>query len=423
MTKNGTQNEKPAETGGFSSLGLSAKTVDSLTSAGYIDPSPIQASFIPIAVTGRDCIGQARTGTGKTAAFILPIIESIDSSSLTPQAIILTPTRELSEQVSTEFKKIDTQNRFESVVLVGGRPIRRQISDLKRCAHIVVGTPGRVIDLIQRRVLDLSDIKIAVLDEADRMLDIGFRPDIEKILRKCPKKRQTLLLSATMPPPVEKLAKSYMVSPESVDMSEDEITSNSQIEQFYATVDQDRKKDFLARLLYKERPQQALVFTRTKRGAEQLYKNFSKRLPQVAVLHGDLQQRKRDRVMEQFRSGKVRLLIATDIVGRGIDVSGVSHIINYDVPEFHDDYVHRIGRTGRLSSSGGDGWAILFVTKDQGEQLTKIEKRINQMLPEYNMNGFQAFKSAGKRGHVDDYKVNVPDDEEESDCDFDLNLV
>lgn len=421
MTKKKSRKESPAGESGFSSMGLSEKTVKSLTQSGYINPSPIQEAFIPIALKGKDCIGQARTGTGKTAAFILPIIESINSDSVTPQAIILTPTRELSEQVSEEIKKIDSQKRFETVVLVGGRPIRHQLNSLKRCSHIVVGTPGRVIDLIQRKALDLSDISVAVLDEADRMLDIGFRPDIEKILKKCPKKRQTLLLSATMPPPVEKLARTYMIKPEIVDMSEDEISSNNTITQFYATVDQDRKKDLLARLLYKERPKQALVFTRTKRGAEQLYKNFSKRLPDVAVLHGDLQQRKRDKVMKQFRSGKVRLLIATDIVGRGIDVSGVSHIINYDVPEFHDDYVHRIGRTGRLSSAG-NGWAILFVTKDQGDQLTKIEKRINQMLPEYQLNGFEAFRSSGTRAHVDDIKKQ-PEEEEEHDCDFDLNLV
>lgn len=404
----------------FASLGLSDKTVEDLTAAGYLKPSPIQDAFIPIALTGRDCIGQAQTGTGKTASFLLPILESIDSSELTPQAIILTPTRELSEQVSAEMKKIDRRDRFESVVLVGGRPIRQQLNALKRCAHIIVGTPGRVIDLMQRRALDLSDIKIAVLDEADRMLDIGFRPDIEKILRKCPKKRQTLLLSATMPPPVERLAKTYMIEPDTVDMSTDEITSSKNIQQFYATVDQEKKPELLARLLYKERPQQALVFTRTKRGAERLFKNFAKRLSNVAVLHGDLQQRKRDKVMKHFRSGKTRLLIATDIVGRGIDVSGVSHIINYDVPEYHDDYVHRIGRTGRLSSSG-NGWAIIFVTREQGDQLTKIEKRINQMLPEYNVEGFNAFKSKGKQAHVDDLLESKKVQEEVNE-DFGLGL-
>jgi ATP-dependent RNA helicase DeaD len=225
-----------------------------------------------------------------------------------------------------------------TAVLVGGRPIRKQLDDLERGVHVAVGTPGRVIDLIERRALNLEYVTIAVLDEADRMLDIGFRPDIEKILKRCPTERQTLLLSATMPPSVERLAKRFMRDPQRVDLSQDEVATDT-VEQFFCTVDENKKFSLLVKLLAKEKPQQALVFMRTKRGADKLYARFSGRLPNVALLHGDLPQPKRDRVMQQFRDGNVRLLIATDVVGRGIDVSGISHIVNYNVPEFCDDYV------------------------------------------------------------------------------------
>jgi ATP-dependent RNA helicase DeaD len=369
---------------------------------GYETPSPIQAEFVPVALDGRDCIGQARTGTGKTAAFVLPILERIDlDDHSAPQALVLAPTRELSEQVAGEARKLSVHHACQTALLVGGRPIHKQISELKRGVHIAVGTPGRVIDLIQRRVLHLEKVRIVVLDEADRMLDIGFRPDIEKILRRCPAERQTMLLSATMPPPVERLAHRYMREPLRIDLSSDSISHTDTIEQYYATVDHDRKFGLLVRLLAREKPQQALVFTRTKRGAEKLFNRFKGRLPNVAMMNGDLPQQVRDRVMKQFREGRVRLLIATDVVGRGIDVSGISHIINYDIPEYHDDYVHRVGRTGRLSSDE-KGWAITFVARDQGDFLTSIEKRINRMLPEYTIDGYEAYRARPPRPHVDD---------------------
>ncbi|MCA9058207.1 MAG: DEAD/DEAH box helicase, partial [Planctomycetaceae bacterium] len=232
--------------------------------------------------------------------------------------------------------------------------------------------------------------------EADRMLDIGFRPDIERILRACPKERQTLLLSATMPPSVERLARRYMVDPQMVDLSEDRVVVDT-IEQFYVTVDEDRKTSLLLRVLAMERPGQVIVFTRTKRGADKLHNLFSKRLKsnRIAAIHGDLPQRQRDRVIRDLRAGQLRLLIATDVVGRGIDISGISHIINYDIPEFCDDYVHRVGRTGRLSSAA-KGRAITFVTRAQGGELTNIEKRINTVLPVYEVDGFSAFVQAEK---------------------------
>ncbi len=385
-------------------MGLSEETLETLEKVGYEKPSPIQAAVIPIAVHKKDCIGQARTGTGKTCAFSLPILENIDHNSTDTQAIVLAPTRELSEQVGAEIRKLSGNHLCRTAVLVGGRPIRKQINDLKKGVQVVIGTPGRVIDLMHRKALDLHNVSIVVLDEADRMLDIGFRPDIEKILKRCPKERQTLLLSATLPPPVERLALRFMNNPDRVDMSEDGLSVET-IDQYFVTVDADRKFRLLVNILMKERPQQCLVFTRTKRGAESLHKRFAGKLDKVAMMNGDLHQSKRDRIMKRFREGKVRLLIATDVVGRGIDVSGISHIINYDIPEYHDDYVHRVGRTGRLSSSE-KGCAITFVTREQGDQLTSIEKRINKMLPEYQVDAFQAFRPRAPRQHVDDLKRN-----------------
>lgn len=374
---------------GFQGLGLSSTSLEAVASVNYQVPSPIQAAFIPRAVTGADVIGQARTGTGKTAAFVLPILERIDPDSPLVQAIAMVPTRELGEQVATEAVRLSHNRPVKTVCCVGGKYIRRQIEGLKAGAQIVVGTPGRVLDLISRRLLDLDNIKIVVLDEADRMLDIGFRPDIERILRRCPTERQTLLLSATLPPPVERLAQRYMRHPERVDLSGDRIAVDT-VAQYYITVQQDQKFQTLVRLLLHQRPRQAIVFCRTKRGADKLFARLSAGLPNVALMHGDLQQSQRDRAMKQFREGKTRLLIATDVMGRGIDVSGISHIINFDVPEFCDDYVHRVGRTGRLS--GEQGCAFTLVTRSEGDQLTSIEKRINYMLPQFHLPEMEELK-------------------------------
>ncbi len=381
-----------------------------LASVQYETPTPIQAAFIPVAITGRDCIGQARTGTGKTAAFVIPILEQIDHESPHIQALVLSPTRELSEQVAAEATRLAVEHDCHPALLVGGRPVRAQLEHLKRHPTIVVGTPGRVIDLMNRRAVDFSNIKIVVLDEADRMLDIGFRPDIEKILRRCPAKRQTLLTSATMPPPVERLAQRYMTDPEMVDLSQDKVATDN-VEQFYCTVDQDRKFGLLVKLLMRERPQQAIVFCRTKRGADRLYEKLRRKLKDIATIHGDLPQRKRDQVMKRLRAGNVRLLIATDVVGRGIDISGVSHIINYDIPQDCDDYIHRIGRTGRISSQS-NGRAFTFVTPEEGTELTRVEMRINVMIPEYTIEGYEAYRPKKPRLHVDDLIVEHPEPEE-----------
>ena len=385
----------------FEDLGLCRDSLFSIKRAGFVEPSPIQAAFIPVALTGRDCIGQARTGTGKTAAFVLPILELIDLEDPRTQALVLTPTRELSQQVANEAERLAFRSKVTTACCVGGRPIKQQIRRLEEGAQIVIGTPGRVIDLMNRDLLKMPDLKLVVLDEADRMLDIGFRPDIEKILRRCPESRQTLLLSATLPAPVERLAHRYMRDPLRIDVSVANVAHDT-IDQYYITVDHNRKFGTLVRLLVQERPQQAIVFTRTKRGAEEVHRRFAGRLPKIAFIHGDLPQTNRDRVMQQFRDGQIRLLIATDVMGRGIDVSGISHIINYDIPEDCDDYVHRIGRTGRLSSTEGHGAAITFVAPDEGQQLTNVEIRVNQMLSAYPLTGIDPIEKRRMVKHVDD---------------------
>lgn len=362
-----------------------------LAAAGYSEPTPIQAGLIPRALAGIDVLGQARTGTGKTAAFAIPILEKLDfgKKHSGPQGLVLVPTRELAVQVREEVVKLSLGRKIHTVALYGGKPIRGQIDKLRRGAEVVIGTPGRVLDHLARGTLDLRDLKIVVLDEADRMLDIGFRPDIEKILRRCPESRQTLLLSATVPPPVERLSKRYMRDPETQNFSPKDVAVET-IEQFYFTVDAIRKFELLEKLIQREQPRQAIIFCRTKRGTEKIYQRLSKRLTDAATIHGDLAQNVRDRVMAGFRAGDVRYLVATDVVGRGIDVTNISHIINYDIPQFCDDYVHRVGRTGRM---GREGVAFTFVTPEEGGELTRIEIRINRLLKRDDMPGIS---NAGK---------------------------
>jgi ATP-dependent RNA helicase DeaD len=258
---------------------------------------------------------------------------------------------------------------------------------MNRGCNIIVGTPGRLLDHLSRGTLTLDHVRYLVLDEADRMLDIGFRPDIERILRRCPSKRQTLLLSATMPPPVMRLVNRYMVDPLNINLSPARVTVEN-IRQSYITVDEDRKFDLLVRVLERENPRQSIIFVERKRWAEDLYRMLRMHRPRVCMMHGDLPQPIRNRIMQGFRDGKITHLIATDVVGRGIDVRNISHVFNYDVPIDPENYVHRIGRTGRI---GADGVAIAFVTPDQGEQLTAIETFINKQIDETQIEGFEAF--------------------------------
>jgi ATP-dependent RNA helicase DeaD len=362
--------------------------LDALDRAGYRQPTPIQAAFIPQALAGRDVIGQAQTGTGKTAAFLLPFLNGWrEDDGPGPQALVLAPTRELVVQVNEEAKKLAPGEEFRAVAIYGGQRITGQFTKLKAGCHLVVGSPGRVLDHLSRGTLDLGRVRYVVLDEADRMLDIGFRPDIERILRRCPTDRQTLLLSATMPAPVLRLAQRYMRDPLNINVSPAVLTVDS-VRQTYFTVDEEKKLDLLLKVLEREQPRQSIIFCQRKRWADKLYAKLKLHHRRTAVMHGDLPQGQRERIMQAFRDRKVTHLIATDVVGRGIDVVGISHIINYDLPEDMENYVHRIGRAGRM---GRDGVAISFVTPEQGELLTAIESLMNRLVEEDRIEGFEAF--------------------------------
>jgi ATP-dependent RNA helicase DeaD len=372
----------------FEDFDLSDVMLAALEHAEYQTPTPVQAGIIPGALDGQDLIGQAQTGTGKTAAFAIPILEQLapEEEISKPQALVLTPTRELAVQVCGEFEKLAYKQKARTIAVYGGTSVRGQIEQLKRGVQVVVGTPGRVLDHLQRRTLDLGEVWCVVLDEADRMLDIGFRPDIEKILRRCTcEDRQTMLFSATVPQTIVGLAKRYMYEPITLNFSPKDVAVET-IDQYYYTVEQRRKLPLLLKILKEEEPHQSIVFCRTKRRTERVYQQLKSEIGSVSCMHGDMQQRARDRVMGQFREGKVRCLVATDVVGRGIDVTGVSHIFNFDLPQSSDDYVHRVGRTGRM---GREGVAFSFVLPDQGSELTQIEQRFNRLLKRREMAGFE----------------------------------
>ena len=378
-----------SEVSGFAELGVSEAMLEALKIVRYLEPTPIQAGVFQKVQAGVDLMGQAQTGTGKTAAFSMPIIEGVETCppGNDPVALILVPTRELAVQVRDEAIRLAYGRDIHITACYGGKPLAKQIERLKNGIDILVGTPGRILDLMNRRALSLDSIRWVILDEADRMLDIGFRPDIEKILKRTPQDRQTLLFSATLPAPVIRLAEKYMKSPEVLDFSNKSVAVET-IDQYYVTVDPERKFDALVYLLQEQQPQQAIIFTRTKRGADRLARLLANRFEKLAAIHGDLQQSERDSVMARVRAGSLKYLVATDVVGRGIDVSGISHIINYDIPKFCDDYVHRVGRTGRM---GREGVAFTFVTVQEGSELTRIEMRIDKLLKRAELKGFESF--------------------------------
>jgi ATP-dependent RNA helicase DeaD len=354
----------------FADLGLSPSTLEALEDVGYEKPSPIQEQAIPPMLEGRDVIGQAQTGSGKTAAFGLPIIEYVDPTEPEVQALILTPTRELCIQVTQAIRAYAQRKGADVVAVFGGAPIRTQQAQLKAGGHIVVGTVGRVLDLISRHSLVLDACRFVVLDEADEMLDLGFLEDVEKILRLTPNSRQTALFSATMPPPIRTLADNYLYDPEHVKVQSATMTVDS-VEQFQVTVKTPDKADKLVEVLEAEKPDQAIVFARTKIRTDQLYKKMKDRGFNVKALHGDMSQGSRDGVMLGFKGGRVPILVATDVAARGLDISTVTHVVNFDVPRSPDVYVHRIGRTGRV---GRAGRAITFVEPRQEKELEAIER-------------------------------------------------
>lgn len=367
----------------FAELGVELPWLRALARMKFEQPSDIQRALIPPALAGHDVIGQARTGTGKTAAFGLPISQRINPEQRL-QAIVLVPTRELAVQAAAEIRRLNEFTNLHCVPVYGGQKIRHQLHLLGRKSHIVVATPGRLMDLLERRALSFEEIRFAVLDEVDRMLDIGFRDDIRRILSQVRTKHQTISVSATIDDEVKRLLSQYMHEPMEVNVSRDELTVD-EVSQAYVSVEPWDKYRALLALLDRDQPKLAIVFCRTKHGARKLAKRLHQDGIEAREIHGDLVQAKRDRVMERFRKHQIRLLVATDLAARGIDVQAVSHIINYDVPEDSEVYVHRIGRTARM---GAFGRAYTFVTKEQGKELTEIEKLINKMIPQETIEGF-----------------------------------
>jgi len=355
----------------FSDFNLSKEVGKAIEDMGFEEPSPIQALAIPLIQAGRDVTAQAQTGTGKTAAFGIPVIEKIDPAKRCVQALVLCPTRELCMQIAEEFSNLLAHLPRVSVLPVyGGQPIERQLKALHSGVHIVIGTPGRIMDHLDRRTLLLGDVKMVVLDEADQMLDMGCRDDIELILKKVPQERQTLLFSATLPQPIIDISKRFQNKPEFVRVQYAELTV-PQIEQCYIEVKEREKLDVLCRLIDLEDPQLAIIFCNTKRRAEELSGKVRARGYRADELHGDMKQSQRDRVMGGFRKGSIDILIATDVAARGIDVDDVDLVINFDVPQDVEYYVHRIGRTGRAGKSGK---AVTFVSPRDFTKIHEIQK-------------------------------------------------
>jgi ATP-dependent RNA helicase DeaD len=354
----------------FADLGLSESALLALQDVGYEKPSPIQEQAIPPMLEGRDVIGQAQTGSGKTAAFGLPILEHVDPTVPEVQALILTPTRELCIQVTQAIRTYGQRKGVDVVAVFGGAPIRSQQAQLRSGGHVVVGTVGRVLDLAQRASLILHSCRFVVLDEADEMLDLGFLEDVERILNMTPNSRQTALFSATMPPPIRALADRYLYDPAHIKVKAATLTVDS-VEQFALEVKPADKADRLVEVLSAERPEQAIVFVRTKIRTDQLFRKMRDRGLNVRALHGDMSQGQRDGVMLSFKGGRVPILVATDVAARGLDISTVTHVINFDVPTSPDVYVHRIGRTGRVGRSGR---AITFYEPRQKRDIAAIER-------------------------------------------------
>jgi ATP-dependent RNA helicase DeaD len=362
---------------GFAELMLSDEVNRAIAEMGFVQPTEIQSRVIPLLLEGRDVIGQAQTGTGKTAAFGIPLVEGIDEAVLHTQAIVLAPTRELAIQIGEELRKI---GRFipgiTVATLYGGASYGRQFEDLKSGAHVVVGTPGRVLDHLSRGTLKLDQVDYLVLDEADRMLDMGFLPDVERILRRTPRERQTALFSATVPTVIRVLSRRYMFEPATVHVQPQHITVQ-EVEQVYYEVAERDKVEGLVSLIEQDPPERAMIFRQMKVGVDRLESQLRRRGLAVAAIHGDMSQKAREQVLREFRSGELTYLVATDVAARGLDIPEVSHVFNFDIPEDSEAYVHRIGRTAR---AGRSGVAVTFVGEWDADKLPPIQKLVANKL-------------------------------------------
>ena len=371
----------------FADLGLSDAVMKAVAAVGYETPSPIQAATIPAMLQGRDVLGQAQTGTGKTGAFALPVLSNIDISATRPQVLVLAPTRELAIQVAEAFQSYSaSMPGFRVLPVYGGQPYGQQLSALRRGVHVVVGTPGRVIDHLDRGTLDLSELKTLVLDEADEMLRMGFIDDVEAVLKKLPETRQVALFSATMPSQIRRIAQTYLRDPVEVTIAS-KTTTSANIRQRYWWVSGMHKLDALTRILEVEPFDAMIVFARTKAGTEELAEKLQARGLAAAAINGDMQQAAREKTIQQLKDGKLDILVATDVAARGLDVERISHVLNYDIPYDTESYVHRIGRTGR---AGRTGDAILFVTPREKGMLRAIERATRQPIEEMQLPSVEA---------------------------------
>ncbi|WP_371363404.1 DEAD-box ATP-dependent RNA helicase CshA [Sporomusa rhizae] len=360
----------------FKELGISDIIIRSLSDMGFEEPTPIQEQAIPTLLAGKDLVGQAQTGTGKTAAFGIPLLENLEPGKGPIRGIVLTPTRELAIQVAEELNKIAQFSNVHTLPIYGGQDIQRQIKALQRKPQIIVATPGRLMDHMERRTIRLTDISMVVLDEADEMLNMGFIEDIEKILSATPESRQTLLFSATMPKQIQSLAQRFLKEPVMISIKAKEVTVPL-IEQYYMELQDRQKFDVLCRLLDIQSPELAIIFGRTKRRVDELAEGLKKRGYSAEGIHGDLTQAKRDSVIRQFRESTIEILVATDVAARGLDISGVTHVYNFDIPQDPESYVHRVGRTGRAGQTGS---AMTFVIPREIEHLRTIERTTKRKI-------------------------------------------
>lgn len=365
----------------FDELGLDAEILKAIKRSGFEEATPIQEQTIPLVLQGKDVIGQAQTGTGKTAAFGLPLIQEIDTSKREIQAVIISPTRELAIQTQEELFRLSKDKKGKVQVVYGGADIRRQIQNLKNAPQILVGTPGRLLDHIRRKTVNLSHVRSLVLDEADEMLDMGFLEDIESIISAVPTQRQTLLFSATIPKQILKIGEKFMSDPTVVKIKSKELTTDL-VDQYYVKARDFEKFDTMTRIFDVQAPDLTIIFGRTKRRVDELSKGLEARGYNAAGIHGDLTQQRRMAIMNKFKAGKLDILVATDVAARGLDISGVTHVYNYDIPQDPESYVHRIGRTGR---AGHHGVSVTFVTPNEMDYLRVIEnltkKRMSPMKP------------------------------------------
>lgn len=356
----------------FNDFGLTDPVIRALNNMGFEEPTPIQEKAVPAGLEGRDLIGQAQTGTGKTTAFGIPLVELLHADRDQVQGVVLAPTRELAVQVAEELNRIGHFKGIRALPIYGGQEISRQIRALKNRPHIIVGTPGRLMDHMRRRTIRLGQVSLVVLDEADEMLNMGFIEDIETILKDIPEERQTLLFSATMPGPIRVLAQRFMKNPELIRVESRQVTV-PRLRQSYIEVGERQKFDALCSLLDAQSPERTIIFGRTRRRVDELSEGLSKRGYSAAGIHGDMAQSQRDRVMRRFKEGTVEMLIATDVAARGLDISDVTHIYNFDIPQDPEGYVHRVGRTGR---AGKTGVAVTLVTPREIGHLKNIERMI-----------------------------------------------